>query len=106
MIDGACKINIDLVGMMPLHPPLPPDIQLSAFSGFFFLLYLEKNTLAYHLKSLQMTLASIITPLITRLGDEACAGTKLFFSPRDSTLSNRVPISKSCPAVKTQATGT
>lgn len=104
MIHSACKINIDLAEMTPLHPHLRYSLLLLAC--FFFLFYLEKNTLPYRLKSLQMTLASIITPLISRLGDEACAGIKLFFSQRDNTLSNKVSISKSCPAVKTQAIGT
>ena len=48
-----------------------------------------------------MTLASKITPLMSRLGNEARAGIKLFFSQRDDTLSDKVPISRSWPAVKT-----
>ena len=53
-----------------------------------------------------MTLASIITSLIGRLGDETYAGIKLFFSQRTKTLSNKVPISKPCPAVKKRALAT
>lgn len=62
--------------------------------------------MAYHLKSLQMTLASLMMPLLSRLGDKTCAGIKLFFPQRDNTLSNKVPISTPCPAVKKQALAT
>lgn len=53
-----------------------------------------------------MTLASLMMPLLSRLGDKTCAGIKLFFPQRDNTLSNKVPISTPCPAVKKQALAT
>jgi hypothetical protein len=80
------------------------EMLLYAFSIFSF--SWEGGQLAYHLKSVQITLAGIITALISGLGDKTCAGIKLFFSQRDNALSNKVPISKCCPAVKNLAIAT
>lgn len=85
VIHSTWKINIDLVAMTLLTAP--PPIYIAFLLLTFSLFYLKKRrTLAYHLKSLQMTLASIITPLISRLGDEACAGDEIIFSPKGTAL--------------------
>ena len=87
MIRTTWKINIDLVAMT-LLTALPPihGFLLLTFSLFHLKKKKKKRrTLAYHLKSIQMTLANIITPLISRPGDEACAGDKIIFSPKGTT---------------------
>ena len=82
VIHGTWKINIDWVAMTLLTAPPPIYSFLLLTFSLFYLKKKKKRTLAYHLKGVQMTLASIITPLISRLGDEACAGDEIIFSPK------------------------
>lgn len=69
----------------------------------FLLLYLEIKDIGLSCEELASDTCKHNATTAQEAGDEACAKITLSFSQRDGALSNKVPISKSCPAVRKQA---